>query len=641
MAKQIYLTNVTVEEAWERWRAVLPTKWALPLEQLTVHAALHRFLAEPVFARRSVPHYLAAAMDGVAVMASQTTSADLQTPLSLGEGQEFVWVDTGDPLPIGFDAVIMVEEVHSLSDGSIEIVQPAVAWQHVRGIGEDIVQSELLLPRYQRLRPHDLAALASAGCSRVNVFRQPRVVIIPTGDELVPVGVDPTAGQIIESNSLLFAGMVSEWGALPIVQPIVPDDWSALTVAVTRAAEQADILILNAGSSHGRDDYAVDLCRSLGEVAVHGVAIRPGKPVILGTISGKPVVGVPGYPVSGALVMELFVRPLIAEMLCQNVTRDQELSCRLTRRVVSSVGNREFIRVQVGKVGDNWVATPLGRGAGALTSLVKADGFLVVPERSEGFGEGSSVSVALRQDQQELSHKVVCIGSHDISLDLLGDCVRRQFPDFCLTSSHVGSLAGLMALRRGEAHLAGTHLFDEATEEYNIPYLQRLFPQGGITLINLVLRQQGLICRLELADKIRSLSDVVDLGLCFVNRQRGAGTRVLTDHLLKTGGLQPSLLIGYDREETSHLNVAASIAGGAADVGMGILAAAKAFDLAFVPLVLERYDLAILTEFLEHPGVIRLLRAIKSADFQQQLAKLGGYEQSLSGRVFWGDAPYA
>jgi putative molybdopterin biosynthesis protein len=324
------------------------------------------------------------------------------------------------------------------------------------------------------------------------------------------------------------------------------------------------------------------------------------------------------------------------EMLRQPPDAARELSCRLTRRVVSSVGNREFVRVQVGNVDGKWVTTPLGRGAGALTSLVKADGILVIPERTEGLGEGTTVSVKLRGNLAELAEKVVCIGSHDISLDLLSDAVRQEYPDFRLSSSHVGSLGGLMALRRGETHIAGTHLFDEATEQYNLPYLERLFPEGGITLINLVLRQQGLICRPELLAKISSLADVARLNLRFINRQRGAGTRVLTDYLLKQTGTLPSQLVGYDREETSHLNVAAAVAGQAADVGMGILAAAKAFDLAFVPLVMERYDLALRTESLEHKGVARLLRAITSDSFQQRVNQLGGYDASLAGQIFWG-----
>ncbi len=636
MAKQLFLTNVTVEEAWKRWLAVLPEGLSLPDERIAVLDALGRVLAKPVMAAQSVPHYLAAAMDGIAVRSGETETADLQCPLRLARDQAFVWIDTGDPLPAGFDAVIMIEEVQPLPDGSVEIVQPAVAWQHVRGIGEDVVQSDLLLPRYQRLEPPDLAALAAAGCSQVDVIRVPRVMVIPTGDELVAAGDSPTTGQIVESNSLLLGGMLREWGVEPLVHAIVPDERTLLSAALLESAEQADILILNAGSSHGRDDYAVELIRALGEVAVHGVAIRPGKPVILGRIQDKPVVGVPGYPVSAALVMDLFVRPLIDRLLHQQAQAERLLDCRLTRRVVSAIGNREFVRVQVGQVGDSWVATPLGRGAGALTSLVKSDGFLVIPEQSEGFTEGDRVQVRLRRSERELTEKVVCIGSHDIALDLLSDAVRQRWSEFRLASAHVGSLAGLMALRRGEAHLAGTHLFDPTSSDYNVPYLERLFPSGGVTLVNLVLRQQGLICRPDLAAKLQSLADVVRQRLMFVNRQRGAGTRMLTDHLLQSAGLEPTDLLGYEREETSHLNVAAAVAGGAADAGMGILAAAKAFGLAFVPLVLERYDLAILSQHLQHPGIRQLLMGMQSPDFQQQVEALGGYAHTLTGQVFWG-----
>ncbi len=638
LKKQLYLTNVTREEAWARWQACLPSGlFAVRQETLPVTEALGRVLAHPVFALRSSPHFLASAMDGIAVLAAKTTTAELRNPLGLTIGETAWWVDTGDPLPAASDAVIMVEDLHVVDDHTVEIVEPAVAWQHVRGIGEDIVQGDLLLPRHHLLRPEDLASLLASGHQVVDVIKRPVVAIIPTGDELVPAGQTPAQGQITESNSQLFAGLVTGWGAQPVINEIVPDDPELLEQAVSQAVQLADIVVLNAGSSHGRDDYTVDVCSRLGNVAVHGVLIRPGKPVVLAEVAGKPVIGVPGYPVSAALVMDLFVKPLINGMLHQPVPATVKQVCTLTKRVVSSIGTREFVRVQVGRVGDKWVATPLGRGAGALTSLVKSDGVLIIPETSEGYAEATEVVIEMREQAEALAQRVVCIGSHDVALDLLADVVRQEHDAFEFSSTHVGSLGGLMALRRGEAHLAGTHLFDPLDKEYNVSFLRRLFPRGGVRLINLVQRQQGLMLRQEDIDKVGSLDDVFKRGLRFINRQRGSGTRILLDYLLEQHGLSAAGLSGYEREETSHLNVAAAVSSSAADVGLGIQAAASAFGLAFVPVVLERYDLAIPESNLGHIGVRQLLEAISSPSFRQMVQQLGGYDTSLSGVVVFGE----
>lgn len=636
--KQLYLTNVTEEEAWARWVACLPADlFAVRQELLDVAAALGRVLAQPVFAVRSSPHFLASAMDGIAVSAVATSNAELRNPLRLKIGGTAWWVDTGDPLPAGCDAVIMVEDLHVIDELTVEVIEPAVAWQHVRGIGEDIVQGDLLLPRHHILRPEDLASLLASGHQTIAVIKRPLVAIIPTGDELVPAGLPLAPGQITESNSQLFAGQVIGWGGYPVIHDIVPDEPHLLEQAVSQAAHNADIVVLNAGSSHGRDDYTVDVCSRLGRVAVHGILIRPGKPAVLAEVLGKPVIGVPGYPVSAALVMDLFVKPVMSRMLHQPLPESSKQICTLTRRVVSSIGTKEYVRVQVGRVGDKWVATPLGRGAGVLSSLVKSDGVLSIPEASEGYAEATEVVVDMREPAERLAQRVVCIGSHDLALDLLADVVRQDYDSFRFSSTHVGSLGGLMALKRGEAHMAGTHLFDPVEQEYNVSYLRRLFPAGGVVLINLVQRQQGLMLRKEDVGRVSSLKELISLGMRFINRQRGSGTRILLDYLLEKQGLSSAGLSGYEREETSHLNIAAAVSSDAADVGLGIQAAATAFGLAFVPLALERYDLAIERSNLQHAGIRRLLAAIDTPGFRSMVAELGGYDTSLSGVMVFGE----
>ena len=639
MKRNVYLDEAPLDEAAQAFFAALEEQaiiGTLPGEPVDVDiAATGRITAEPVFARISSPHYHACAMDGAAVKSDSTFAASERRPVTLRLGEDAVMADTGDPLPFGFDAVIMVEDLVETTDDTVTIIAPAKPWQHVRSVGEDIVATELVLPENHAIRAIDIGAMLAAGVTQVEVRRRPRVAIIPTGDELVAPGSKLRAGDIVEFNSRIIGGFVSEWGGEPVFCDIVRDEFEAITQAVQQAAAESDIVIVNAGSSAGSEDYTSAVAGRLGEVIVHGVAVKPGKPTILGIVEGRPFIGVPGYPVSASLACELFLKPLMARMLARPVEPLPQVTATATRRMVSTPGVTEFVRVKVGDVGGKLVVTPLPRGAGAIMSLVKADGIVRVPPEIQGIDEGASVQVELLRSLNQIKRTIMAVGSHDLALDILATFLARAYPGMSLSSAHVGSMGGLMAMRRGEAHIAGTHLIHEETGEYNVPYVERLLDAENYALVNLVHREQGFIVLPGNPKNITGFGDLVRSDIAFVNRQRGAGTRVLLDMELGKLGIDSSQVKGYSHEEYTHMGVAASVANGAADVGLGIHSAAVALNLDFVPVSTEQYDLLTTREFLESEMMNALLAVIRSDEFKSTVLAMGGYDLSDTGKVVW------
>ena len=633
--RRYYLQDIPLDEAVSKFNEALDAvggRDRTAAETVALNAAAGRVTAGPVTARLSSPHYDSAAMDGAAVRSSDTVGSTETSPVRLEIGAQAVWVDTGDAIPDGFDAVIMVEVIHEVDDRTIEVQEPAPPYQHVRALGEDIAATELLLPGGHRLRPQDLAACASAGLRHIDVRRRPGVVILPTGNELVSVGSAPRPSQIIESNGLMLAAMVDEWGGSADVGQPVPDDPGKLKAALSDAVETSEIVLVNAGSSAGSEDHTAAVVAEMGELLVHGIAVRPGHPVVLGVVRGKPVIGVPGYAVSAAITCEIIVRPLIERMLGLPPSERQSVAATMSRKVSSPMGEDEYLRVTLGRVGGKMIATPLQRGAGVITSMVRADGLVRVPRFSEGLDAGSEVQAALLRPAHELERTIVAAGSHDPVLDLLASELRRVDPGTTLASSNVGSLGGLLALRRGEAHMAGCHLLDERTGEYNVSFVRR-YLQGDIVLVNLVHRVQGLIVAPGNPKSIAGLDDTARGDVTYVNRQRGSGTRVLFDYMLREAGLDSSQVRGYDREEYTHLAVAAAVSAGRADTGMGVLSAARAVGLDFVPLRSERYDLAMPRDVYESALLRPMLELLRDGGFRAQVEELGGYDASSMGDV--------
>ncbi len=641
--RRYYLEDRALDEAIARFEAAIERAGGIhPLDSETIPLAeaRGRITAVPVWAARSAPHYHAAAMDGIAVRAAATTGATESSPLTLALGSQAVWVDTGDPMPPDTDAVVMAEHVQTLDDATVAITAAVAPWQHVRPLGEDIVATELVIPEGVPLRPVDLGAIAAAGHATVTVRRRPRVAIIPTGTELVTpeavaareaAGQPMRAGEIIEFNSLILAGMVEEWGGQATRLPPVPDRQDLLRAAITSAMADHDVIVINAGSSAGAEDYTATVLADLGEVAVHGVAIRPGHPVILGVAGGKPALGLPGYPVSAALTADLFLRPLLYRLQGLTPPPRPQVTAAISRKLLSPLGEDEFVRVTLGRVDGRLIAAPLMRGAGVVMSLVRADGVARIPRFSEGLHAGSEVMVELLRDPAEIESTIIAIGSHDLALDLLANHLRRAGAGRRLSSANVGSLGGLMALQRRDAHLAGVHLLDEETGEYNISYVRRLLPDEEIVLVHLAYRDQGFLVAPGNPLGLSSLRDLVRPGVRFVNRQRGSGTRILLDYHLRQEGIDPGAIAGYQREEFTHMAVAAAVQSGAANVGLGIGAAARALGLTFIPLFSECYELAIPRRHWESELLAPLRRMLFDPTYRSAVEALGGYNVARMG----------
>ncbi|WP_416151574.1 molybdopterin biosynthesis protein [Salipaludibacillus sp. HK11] len=621
--RTIYLEDTPRQDALDQCFQLLDFKETV--ETIPTQEAVGRITAEPIYANASNPHFHASAMDGIAVRARDTVEAHESNPLHLSENKDFVYVDTGNFIPYAFDAVIMIEDVNEVETGVLEIITPAVPWQRIRPIGEDITYGEMLLAQAQKIRPIDAGALLAARVLEVNVKRKPKVQIYPSGSELISSNDIPQPGKLIEFNGTIFSELVKEWGGLPDLQPVVKDDLEKIREALLQGTSEADLVIINAGSSAGSKDYTAHIIRELGEVITHGIATRPGKPVIIGKINGTIVIGVPGYPVSAYFVMEWFVKPIIHYFLNTLPPENNTLTVHAGRRMVSSMGSEDFIRVHIGYVNGKYVANPLTRSASVTMSLVKADGVITIPSDHLGVEQGEQVVAELMRPQSEIKASILFSGSHDLSIDILSSEMRRKDLRSRVTASHTGSMAGLMAIKREEAHVAGVHLFDPETGTYNLPYIERFLPAMELVLLPFLKRQQGLIVPAGNPLAITKIEDIIEKNAQFVNRQRGAGTRILFDHLLKSKQIDPSDISGYEREMFTHLSVAAEVKMDKNAVGMGIYSAAKAMALDFVPVEEESYDLLMSKSFFLGEQGQRLLETLRSKQLKASVEELGGY----------------
>jgi putative molybdopterin biosynthesis protein len=608
-----YLTVTSLSETLSLLRtgfACTPTREIVPLLK-----SVGRVTAEPIFARYSVPEVHLAAMDGIAVQSKETRGASEQHPVTLKQAMR---VNTGNVVPLQYDAVIMIEDVQIEHERFI-IRKAAPPWQHVRPAGEDIGESEMALPSRHLIRPSDLGALAAYGITEVPVLTV-RIGLIPTGSELVRHGDLPTPGQVVESNTILAEAVLGTMGAFCTRYPMVMDDPPRIKKALQRAVEENDLVIVSAGSSAGTKDFTADVIADLGEVLIHGVAIKPGKPAIIGRIDKKPIIGMPGYPLSALTVLREIVTPLVHRFGLPVASFGTVDAC-FTVSVSKDIGSDEFVLCSLGRVGDRWVLSPLSRGAGVQMSAVRSNAFLKIPAGVEGFEAGKRVTANLTVSQAEAERALLLTGSHDPLVDYLADLLSQK--DVELHSTHVGSMGGILALKKNECHAAPMHLLAE-DGEYNIPYLQKYLPGEDVVLICVTERQQGIVSKEGIGfDELSSHT--------FVNRQRGSGTRMLLDHLLGKKRIDHSRIQGYEREVTTHLAVALAVKSGEADAGMCVYSAAKALGLRFIPVASERYEIAIRREHLKDPRVSELCDTLVSPAFKEILDRLGGYDTRETG----------
>lgn len=620
--KHNYLDNIPLEEAKQRFFDLVKKDFSHKSEEIPTAASVGRVLTEAAYAKICCPHYNASAMDGIAVKARDTYTASESSPLILSP-DKYTVVDTGDPIPEDKDAVIMVEDITFEGGKNVKIMASVHPFQNVRQIGEDICMGDMIAPSYTEITPPLCGAMLAGGITKVSVFKKPSVAIIPTGDEIVPPTENPRKGDIIEFNSSIFSGMLKQWGADTRVYPIIPDKKELLEATVKDAADNYDAVLVLAGSSAGRDDYTCDIIKKLGTVCVHGIAIKPGKPAVLGKIGNAALVGLPGYPVSAIVVMREIVRELVAFLACKKAEKEQTITASLGKRIVSSLKYREYVRVTLGKIGNSYVAVPLPRGAGIVTSFTKADGLIAVPQNSEGIEQGEQVEVTLLTAKEEIESSIIVTGSHDPIIDEINDLMKIKGLPFSLSSSHVGSMGALNAVRAKQAHLGGTHLLDTQTGEYNKSYVEKYLDGKDATLIKGIGRIQGLMVQKGNPKGIKGFEDIV--GLRYANRQLGSGTRILFDYLLKSHKIDKESIDGYRNEEFTHTAVAAQIAGGNADCGLGIYSAAQMYDLDFIEITVEEYDFIVNNDFAGTPAFAAFEEIFKSEELKERMRRMGGY----------------
>jgi len=633
--RNIYLKMKSLEDSRSLWLNHFSQK--LITETIPVADSLGRVLASPLFAKQSSPNYHAAAMDGIAVMAENTYGAHVDHPITFKPGEDAFFINTGNVMPDNTDAVIMIENVLEMESGQISIEAPAIPWQHVRKMGEDIVATEMLFPQNHVITPYCIGAMLSGGVFQVDVRKKPKLLIIPTGSELLDWQSDDInylpKGSIIESNGTMLKHCAIECGAQAERHEIVADHQNDIQLIIENNISQYDMILLVGGSSAGDSDFTRAVIEKTGKILLHGVTIMPGKPVVLGDVQQTPVVGVPGYPVSAIVIFDQFIRPMIYQLIGITPPKRTTIPVQLTRNMPSKLGIEEFIRVKLGKVGDQVVASSLPRGAGAITSFTQADGLIRIPRHSEGLKANDQADAELLQSEFTIENTIMTVGSHDNTLDILADQISMHYPDIKLASSHVGSLGGLLALKRGSCHMAGTHLLDTEDGSYNVSYIRKYLAHMSVQCMHLVMREQGLIVPRDNPKNIYGIADLKRKDIQLINRQPGSGTRVLLDYLLAKHDIQPDDISGYHSDEYTHMGVAVNVLSGAADVGIGILSAAKALGLEFIPLIREQYDLVIPDTYWETPLIQSLVTVVRSKDFQQRVLALGGYHVEKTGEM--------
>ncbi len=632
MERNVYLKKASLEKA----QKILLDRfkdYELKTEKIKTKNSQDRITSKAVYAKKSAPDFYASAMDGVAVKAQKTNYASEREPVILTKGKDFEYVDTGDSIPQEFNAVIKIEEIEQISEKEIEVIKSVPVWHNIRSIGESVIKQQLIIPVKTEIDVFEIGAMLEAGVTEVEVYQKPKVGIIASGSELVSPESEIKKGQLVDFNSTMLELSAQNWGSQVINYGIVKDDYEKIKKNIIEANKNNDLTIIIAGSSAGREDYTLSILQELGEVLVHGIEIMPGKPLIVAVVNGKPVIGIPGYPLSALLDFNLFVKPLIKSMNGLEYDLPTKLKAKVKKKIPSTAGLKEFVRVNLTEIENELIASPQKRGSASMHSLINADGIMPIKESKEGIFSGDLTDVYILKPKNKIKNNLMLIGSHDLAIDKLIDQIRKNEEKFELNIQAVGSMSGLVSLKRGECQLAGAHLLEPKTGSYNISYINDLFRNEKMAVINLVLREQGLMVKNNNPKNLTGIEDLSKENVKFINRQRGSGTRVLLDYLLKDKNMDKDNIRGYEREELTHMGAAVQVEEGTADAALGIRAAASAVDIDFIPIKKEKYDIILKKKTLEDPRIKRLIEIIKSQPFKNAVKELKGYDLKNSGEI--------
>ena len=617
----------------------------LPTEKVALENSLDRVLAEDVFSTIDVPSFDRAAMDGFAVLAEDTFNVDEQHAVKLkvlgeleaGDTSEYdfsrgeaIEIATGAPMPKGANAVVMVEFTKK-ENGDVVVFRPVSLGENVTSAGSDVMSGELLLRKFQIITPREVGLLAAAGVEQVSAYRKPRVTIFSSGNELIKPGHALTFAKLYDVNGPAITAAVTECGGQPRFMGILPDNFETIKNRLKEALEESDVVISSGSTSSGPGDLVYRAVDELGEpgVLVHGLTIKPGKPALVGLAGNKLIFGLPGYPTSALMIFHVLVAPIIRRLANKADVQPTKVQAFSSMKFFKARGRRELLPIQlIAQPNGQLLAYPMQSGSGAISSFALADGFADFPETQEYVDEGESMEVELF-GKELVPPSLVAIGSHCVGLDIAFAKLREKDPTFLGRTVNVGSTGGFHAISRGEADIAGVHLQDESTGEYNIPFIKSFGLADTVVLVRGYDREQGLIVKHGNPKKITGVEDLTRKGIRFINRNRGSGTRFLIDrHLTKVAKSHgtdletiSAKIEGYGYEAKSHSAVAAAIKNNRADVGFGIRTVAVSNQLEFIKLEDEKYDFLIAKPRLDKVSVTRFVELIKSREFAESLAQ--------------------
>ncbi|KUK58962.1 MAG: Molybdenum cofactor synthesis domain protein [Synergistales bacterium 53_16] len=595
-----------------------------------------RRLHSDVVSLRNIPHYPASAVDGYAVRASDTAHASTARPVRL-TAESVHWVNTGGWVPEPYDAVVMIEDITE-EDGTILLSRAVSKGTNVRPVGEDISRGQIIGRKKERITPYNKALFAAAGYRRIQVLPLPRTLFIPTGDEIRSLKTiesegDLRPGTVPETNSLLLSGIFNQWGYPLDVHPdVLPDDPDVIENTVREVLGDYDMILLGAGTAKGKRDYSAEIISSVGELNLRWIRMKPGRPVILGKASGKPLLALPGFPMSALVATWAFVYPILKLLegsgpareipITEGLGSPEKITTKLLVHHSSSQGIAEWLRVKCADIDGEKYSWIMPSGSSTMWSIAEADGFSLLPENALEHPKGSPLQVWMVK-KVDWEKRALYQGSNDPGIERLPSFVKARGAEMVIRS--VGSLGGVMALARGEGHMAACHLLDPESGRYNTPYIESLPGADEWKRIHVYNRLQGFLVPRGNPKGLRNVNDLEREDVSIVNRQSGAGTRVLLDALLAEAHISCQNVRGYETIAITHLDAAGRVAANAADTALAIKAVADAMDLDFIPVAEEPFELYVPRKFLDHPGVAASLDALEDPSWRKVVEAMGGY----------------